>query len=65
MKLHKVDIDHLPDEKVLAVNKEGGIAIGKLKAWSDGDVIAIGSGIRNVTHYILKSDIIKAKEQLK
>lgn len=70
MKLHKVDIDHLPTEEVLAINFADITIIGRLSVFNRNKtrgVICKNSSekLGFITHYILRSDIIKAKEQLK
>jgi hypothetical protein len=65
MKLHKVDIDHLPKEEVLAITNKGHMIDGILEYNKTLNSIVCKSwthDLYEITFYILKSDIIKAKE---
>ena len=68
MKRHKVDPNNLPTEEVIAINKWGAMRIGQLNTYSQSGIITdvfCESSVDNlwdVTHYILKSDLLNLPE---
>lgn len=68
MKRHKVDIENLPTDAVLAINEWGDILFGTLYIDDEFPKVISCQGPRgywksHITHYILKSDLLNLPEE--